>query len=61
MKYIPNITGVLTKSVNFSRHAKNPTSLTYVRRSVLEKLRPDKGTDKLNDRQNTIRERNGQT
>ena len=45
MKYIPNITGVQTKIVKLARHAKTPTSSTYVCRSVLAKLQPEKGTD----------------
>ena len=49
MKYILNIAGVQTKSVNLARHAKKPTYLIYVCRSVLDKLRLEKGIDKNND------------
>ena len=49
MKYIPKITRVQTKSVKSDRPAKNPNSSTSVRRSVLAKLRSDKGTEKRND------------
>ena len=39
MKDIPKTIEVQTKSFKLTRHAKNPTSLTYFRKSVLAKLR----------------------
>ena len=48
MRYIPNITGVQTKSLKSDRNAKEPTSSTSVQRSVLAKIRLQKVTDKCN-------------
>ena len=49
MKYISKITEIQMHSVKSYRHAKKPTSLTSVCRSVLAKLQSEKVMKKCND------------
>ena len=46
-----------TNSVKLAIYVKKPTSLTSIRRIVLAKPQSERGTEKCNDRQTTIIER----